>query len=159
MAKKKIREEATKTEEIVKEVAQELLRQLSVEAEIAVEKGEDHFKVNIQTPDTGLLIGRHGETLNSLQLLLGVILYKKIGSWQRIILDVGSYRKMREDSLREMVERIAIEVETTGQPVVLPFMTPLERRFVHMLLADREKVTTESLGEGRERRLTVKPRA
>lgn len=158
MVRKKIVNKETKTEDIIKEVIVDLFKHLLTEADIAVEKGDDHFKVNIQTPDTGLLIGRHGETLNSLQLLLGVILYKKMGSWQRIVLDVGSYRKMREENLREMVERIVLEVEANKQPVVLPFMTPLERRFVHMLLADREKVTTESSGEGRERRLTIKLR-
>lgn len=114
--------------------------------------------MRIETEETGLLIGRHGECINSLQLLLGVMLYKKFGKWVRVILDVGDYRKMREDSLKEMVERIAGEVEGTGVPVVLPYLSPLERRFVHLLLTENAKVTSESTGEGKERRVTIKPR-
>ena len=119
---------------------------------------EENFKVSIKTDETGLLIGRHGETLNSLQLLLGVILYKKLGKWIRVVLDVGDYRKMREDSIREMVERIIKEVEESKNPVALPYLTPLERRFVHMMLSDRSNIASESIGEGKERRLYIKPR-
>ncbi|PIR08081.1 hypothetical protein COV53_04895 [Candidatus Gottesmanbacteria bacterium CG11_big_fil_rev_8_21_14_0_20_37_11] len=153
------------TKTIIKETISNLLDNLEVKAEIEIEKvaedknssqEPDHYKVNIKTDETGLIIGRHGETINSLQLLLGVILYKKIGSWQRIILDVGDYRKVREGSIKEMVERISKEVESTGQPVTLPDLTPYERRVVHIMLSDNPKIASESSGEGKDRRLTIK---
>lgn len=146
-------------EKEIKTLVADILKKVKVEAKIDVVKEEDnHFQVNIETEETGLLIGHHGETVNSLQLLLGVILFKKTGEWVRVIVDVGGYRKMREESIKEMVSRIVAEVETGGQPVQLPDLTPFERRTVHMMLADHKTVVSESTGEGRERRLTIRPK-
>lgn len=148
-----------KTDKIITGIVSELLSKLEVEAKVETrEESSDHFLVNIETKETGLLIGRHGETINGLQLLTGIILFKKLGVWVHVVLDVGGYRKMREESIREMVSRIIQEVESNRQPVVLPYLTPLERRFVHMLLAQNEKVASESIGEGKDRRVTIKPR-
>lgn len=155
-----------KIQDLIKETAQDLLSKLSITStlEVVEKKTEEEgdlagdFLVNITTEETGLLIGRHGETINSLQLILGVIIYNKTNKWYRIVLDVGDYRKSREESIKEMVERIALEVESSGQSVTLPDFTSYERRIVHMLLADNKKVTSESIGEGRDRRLTIKLR-
>lgn len=149
-----------KIEKEVEKTLKDILDKLAVEANVEVlkEGEEDTYRVNIQTEETGLLIGYHGETINSLQLILGVILYRKLGKWIHVVLDVGNYRKMREDSIKEMVGRIVTEVESSGQPVTLPFLTPLERRIVHLILSDNKKVMSESSGEGRERRVTIKPR-
>lgn len=152
-----------KPEELIQSTLTDILSKVNVQVESidvteVPSETDKSYTVSVKTPETGLLIGHHGETINSLQLLLGVMLYKKMGQWIRVILDVGDYRKMREDNIRDMVQRIVTEVETTGQPVTLPFLTPLERRFVHMMLTDNEKVTSESVGEGKERRLTIKPR-
>lgn len=155
--KKKIKKQ-TIDQEIV-DILTRLFDLSKIEATASVVKQEeDQYMVAIETKETGLLIGRHGESINSLQLLLGVMLYKKFGKWVRVILDVGDYRKMREESLKEMVTRITSEVEATGSPVALPFLSPLERRFIHMLLTENEKVTSESIGEGKERRITIKLR-
>lgn len=148
-------------------IVSELLEQLQVKAEVEISEvkddkaeGEENnsFMVNIKTEESGLLIGHHGETINSLQLLIGVILYKKMGKWVRVMVDIGDYRKMREESIKEMVNRIALEVEQTGRSVELPYLSPLERRIVHMLLSENEKVMSESYGEGRDRRVLIKPR-
>lgn len=146
----------------------ELLKKMEVEASIkvtresekstAVKEKEDHYRVNVETPETGLLIGFHGETINSLQLLLGVILYKKLGKWLRVILDVGNYRDMRDETIKQMVERIVKEVEETGKGVELSYLSPLERRKVHLMLSENKKVVSQSSGEGKYRRLTIKPR-
>lgn len=145
--------------EDIKNILIDLLSKLSIAAEITVsEEADDHYKVTIQTEETGLLIGRHGETINSLQLLLGVILYKKTGSWVHVVLDVGDYRKMREDSIKSMVDRITAEVTASGAPVTLPYLNPFERRLVHMMLAENKDLTSESTGEGKDRRVTIKLR-
>ncbi len=150
------------TLDIIKQTTEELLSKLKTEGTVEVvdEKTEEesNYKITIQTQETGLIIGYHGETLNSLQLLLGVILYKKLGSWVRVLVDVGNYRQMREESIKEMVGRITAEVEATSQAVVLPYLSPLERRIVHMMLTDHKTVVSESIGEGKDRRLTIKPR-
>lgn len=144
----------------------DLLGKLQVEAKVEVselsgaEAKEEvkSYKINIITSESGLLIGHHGETINSLQLLIGVILFKKLGHWVRALVDIGDYRKMREESIKEMVNRIIAEVELSGRPVELPFLSPLERRLVHIMLSTNEKVMSESSGEGRERRVMIKSR-
>ena len=145
-------------EKSIKELTDKLLSYMQISGSTEVTAGQDHYNVNITTQESGLLIGRYGETLNSLQLLLGVMLFKKRGEWIRVIVDVGDYRKSRQQSLSEMAERIAGEVEATGQPVTIPNLTPYERRTIHMLLSQHKSVMTESIGEGRDRRLTIKPR-
>lgn len=163
-AKKEIKDKKNNTEDIIKEIVSDLLLKLNISGDIEVvqnitdETSENNFNVNIKTEETGLLIGHHGETLNSMQLILGVILYKKLGIWIRVILDVGDYRKMREESIKEMVTRMVGEVEANSMPIILPFLTPLERRIVHIMLADNLKVTSESIGVGRDRRVTIKLR-
>ena len=148
--------------EEIKKTTEELLAKLLTEATVEVVEEtveeESNYKVSIQTQETGLLIGFHGETLNSLQLLLGVIIYKKIQKWVHIIVDVGNYRKMREESIKEMVNRIVSEVETSQKPVTLPYLSPLERRIVHMMLTDHKTVASESTVEGKERLLSIRPR-
>lgn len=156
----------TEKEPVITEVTSELLQQLQITATVHVEKegvaadqeAGETFRVTIETAESGLLIGRHGETLNSLQLLLGVMLFKKLGSWVHLLVDVGNYRKMREESVTAMADRIAAEVEQTGQPVALPYLSPLERRMVHMRFTSHPTVMSESVGDGRDRRLMIKPR-
>ncbi|KKS97916.1 MAG: single-stranded nucleic acid binding R3H domain-containing protein, spoIIIJ-associated protein [Candidatus Gottesmanbacteria bacterium GW2011_GWA2_43_14] len=147
---------------LIKQSVEELLLKLKVEGKVEVEEVEagenSHYQINIESPETGLLIGYHGETINSLQLLLGVILYKKLGEWVRVVMDVGEYRKMREESIKEMVDRIIAEVERTGESVEMPYLSPLERRIVHMILTEHKTLTSQSHGEGRDRRVTIKPR-
>jgi spoIIIJ-associated protein len=155
MVKKKSKQT---TEDEIQNALAELLKMLQVEAKLTVvAESEDHYSVNIEAAESGLLIGHHGDTINGLQLLLGVILYKKLGKWVRVVLDVGDYRKAREDNIREMVERIVTEVETTAQPVTLPYLSPLERRLVHVMAGEHASVISESFGEGRDRRVTIRP--
>ena len=155
-------------EQTIIEVTESLLHNLQITATVVVIKeGEetvaaesaDSYRVTIETAESGLLIGRHGETLNSIQLMLGVMVFKRLGKWARILVDVGNYRKMREESVTAMADRIAAEVEQTGQAVPLPYLSPLERRMVHMHLVAHPTVMSESVGEGRDRRLMIKPRA
>lgn len=119
-------------EEEIKKTTSQFLEKLRIVASISIirekaegDSKEDVYKVNIETEETGLLIGRHGETLNSLQLLLGIIIYQKTKQWARVVLDIGNYRKMREEGIKEMVTRITAEVEASGNPVTLPYLTPL----------------------------------
>ena len=93
--KKKIQPKPTKTEEEIDSILKDLLSRLKVSATISVIKEEpETYKVNIQTEESGLLIGYHGETINSLQLILGIMLYKKLGFWVRVVLDVGNKKSV-----------------------------------------------------------------
>lgn len=164
----KSKTDKSNTVEDIKKTTEDILEKLKIIATVEVSEEKTHtdtsteeetsYKVNIQTTETGLIIGYHGETLNGLQLLLGVIIYKNLGKWVHIVVDVGNYRKMREESIKEMVNRIVAEVESTKQPVVLPYLSPLERRIVHVMLSGHKTIVSESAGEGRNRLLTIKPR-
>ncbi len=153
MAKKKL---DTK-EEIIKGAAEELLQQMDIPAAVMVTPTEgDVYLVNVETEESGLLIGYHGETLASFQLILGQIVTKRVGEWVRIVVEVGDYRAKREEQLKLMAESYAEQVVATGQPIALPSMPPIERRIVHMALQDHPEVSTESEGEGNFRHLIIK---
>lgn len=146
------------SEKTIEEITKELIKNLKVDATISVTKVEDNFKVQLDTPDTGLLIGYHGEVINSLQLLLGVIAYRKLGEWVRIMVDVGDYREKREEVIRKMALDKAEEVVVKGESITLPYLSPLERRIVHMAISENQSVTSYSEGEGKERRVIIAPR-
>ncbi len=158
---------------VVKVAAEELLASLEIPAEVTVTLVEDVYQVKVETEESGLLIGFHGETLSSFQLILGLVVYKrslaaaagkpayaakKLSEWVRVVVEVGDYRARREQQLRQMAESYAAQVVATGQPLALPSLPPIERRVVHLALQDRSDVVTESEGEGNERRVVIKPR-
>jgi len=149
---------------IVKQIAQHLLASLGfTETEIGVEKekteGEEETATNVKIEaspeDTGMLIGFHGETLAALQLIASQMVYKKLGTWRRIIVNIGDYREKREVALREMATNAAQRVKLTGSPMMLPYLGSNERRLIHMALSEDPDVETISQGTGRGRRLSV----
>jgi spoIIIJ-associated protein len=102
-----------------------------------------------------LLIGRRGETLASIQLLVNLIVSKQTGNRERIIIDAERYRERREQNLRSMAARVADQVRRSGHPIMLEAMPPNERRIIHMVLAETTDIATESTGEGDQRRVVV----
>lgn len=149
----------TKHETSLKKLTESLLEKLDIKAKVAIEKDEqESWHVKIETEDSGLLIGYHGETLNSLQLMLNLMFAKAIGSFERVIVHVGDYREKRREYLEDLAQRKAELVEQTGQEEVLPPMSSFERRLIHVALAENKNVTTESIGEDSDRRLVIKPK-
>ena len=113
--------------------------------------------VDIAGPDSGLLIGRRGNTLQSLQFIVQSIIRQQFEQDVRISLDVEQYRQRREDSLREMADRVANRVAQTGRGITLEPMTPSDRRVIHVYLTDREGIRTESVGYGEGRKVQIIP--
>jgi spoIIIJ-associated protein len=107
--------------------------------------------------ELGLLIGRRGETLSSLQYLLNVLVATKYGNDHVFGLDIEQYRKRREQTLVEMARRIAAEVRETGDVITLEPMPPAERRIIHLTLETEAGVRTESVGHGEDRQVEVLP--
>jgi len=106
----------------------------------------------------GLMIGRRGETLRSLQFLLNTLVNRHVGRWPQIVIDVGNYRQRRQESLEGLARRVAEQVRTTGRPQALDPMQAYDRRIIHMALREDTTVYTESSGEGESRRITVFPK-
>jgi len=115
--------------------------------------------IEITGDDSGLLIGRRGETLRSLQFMMNLLLNRTPDQTDgRIMLDVEQYRHRRTQVLRGLALRIADRVARSGRSFTLEPMNPSERRAIHVALADHPKVTTQSLGEGEDRKVTITPR-
>lgn len=138
---------------------EELLKQLGVEATVSVTaQDEDSADVLLETEESGMIIGYHGEVLESLQLILSLIVSKKIGHFVRISLEVGDYKKNRSEYLERLAMQTKERVLEEGRPHTLSSLKSWERRVVHLLLQDDNEVVSESMGEGRDRVLVVKPR-
>ncbi len=141
------------------ELVKELLSQISVEAQISVSETEDLIQVQLETPEPAVLIGYHGETLSSLERVLGLIVEKRTGEWKKLTINVGDYRERREETLKNLALTTAQRVKFSGNPWPLPPLSASERRIVHLILGDHPDVYSESEGEGKTRRIVVKPRS
>lgn len=143
----------------VKQITEELLSKLEIVGTVVVDTDETGaFRVHIETEETGLLIGFHGKTLESFQILLGIIVSKQLRQWVRVYVNVGDYREKREETLMIMAQRAAERALSLNRPVELPHLSASERRVVHLTLSGDERVLTESVGEGSSRTLLVKPK-
>lgn len=145
--------------ETIEKITHEFFKHLGVEAKTEISEDEQGtVHVNLESSDPGILIGYHGETLSSFQLILSMIVYRKLGEWTRILVDVGDYRQRREEQLKTLALNAAKRVKFSGESYAMSYLTPAERRLVHLILADHPEVVTESEGEGRNRRVIVKPK-
>ena len=145
---------------VAKITVDNLLRSMKVSATATPrpqqEGEEDTIELDIEGEDSGLLIGRRGETLRALQFTVNMLVGQSTRG--RVILDVEGYRERRYSSLRTLASRVAERVASTGRPITLEPMAPNERRVIHMALAENPRVATESTGMGESRKVTVLPR-
>lgn len=118
---------------------------------------DNEVSVEIFGGDPGKIIGRNGRTLNALEYITNAVINRAEGSNVRVNVDVGGYKRRRDDRLRTNARKVADKVRKSGRPVELEPMSAAERRVVHMALADDPSVRSESAGEGRNRRVVVKP--
>jgi spoIIIJ-associated protein len=139
------------------EVLTELLRLMGLEGTVEISMGTETSKLNVKGTDLGVLIGRRGEKLASLQHLVNLIVAKREGQWHRIAVDVENYRGRREEQLRDVAERAAKRVVQSGKIIQLEPMPAVERRIVHMALLENPKVRTQSVGVEPNRRIVVLP--
>lgn len=144
---------------LIKETTEKLLNLMGFsEAEIKISEKEDNILVNIKVEDQGVLIGYHGETINALQLILSLIIYRETDKWQPVLVDIGDYRQEQEERLTNIALSTAQKVKFSQKPISLVGLRPFERRMVHMALAEHADVYTQSEGEGMTRKLIVYPK-
>ena len=143
----------------------ELLAKMGIRAQVVVrqkvdvEEGEPPPVVlDIVGDDLGILIGRRGETLAALQYITRLMVSRKTRRWYPLVVDVEQYKVRRERSLTRLAQRMAERVSFSRQPIALEAMSAYERRIVHMALRDHPSVTTESVGEGDQRKVTIIPK-
>jgi spoIIIJ-associated protein len=146
------------------ETLRELLRYLEVEAKVVARPAHSesdepqHWTLEIQGRDLGALIGRRGETLAALQYITRLIASRDLERRANIVIDVEGYKSRREMMLRRLAKRMAEQAVQRGRTVSLEPMPPYERRIIHLALRDHPNVTTESVGEGDHRKVTIIPR-
>jgi len=142
----------------VEAIVKELLKQMSVEAKITIEEDKENEVVllDLQSEDNALLVGYHGKNLAAFQIILGLLIHKKLGEWVHLVVDIDNYRQKRESQLEEMAMRAVEQAGSTGQSIAIADLTPGERRYVHILLDSNKQVETYSEGEGRNRQLIIK---
>jgi len=113
--------------------------------------------IDLSGEDSGLLIGRRGQTLQALQFLVNLIVRKQFEG-VRVVLDVENYRQRRETQLKDMAVKVAERVAQTNRSITLEPMPPADRRIIHTSLTDHPGVATESTGEGEGRKVTILPK-
>ena len=121
-----------------------------------VDRG-DEILAEISGGDAGRLIGKGGRTLAALEFLSNAVVNKGDAEPIRVVIDVGGYKRRRDERLRQTAMRAASRVRKSGDPVELEPMSAAERRIVHMAIAEEVDVVSESTGEGRARRVVVSP--
>ncbi|GHO53134.1 RNA-binding cell elongation regulator Jag/EloR [Ktedonobacter robiniae] len=142
--------------EITVDVLQNILRHLNIRATVQV-RSTSPLTLNIHGmhENLGLLIGRRGETLAALQLLVNLIVSHRTHHRMRIIIDAENYRMRREENLRSLAQRVAQQVRNYRRSIALEAMPPHERRIVHLALSESGDISTESIGEGDARRVVI----
>ena len=144
---------------ITTEILQDMISLMGVSATVTLRQAEREDvggpAYDIDGDDSGLLIGRRGETLRALQFLVSFMASQKLGDRVNLFVDVAGYQERRYESLTNLAIRVARRVAAGGRSIALEPMPPNERRVVHMALADHPDVTTNSTGEGDGRKVVV----
>jgi len=151
--------------EVARDTVRELVSLMGLTARVSGRWGEADepdeprpVLVDIRGDDLSLLIGRRGESLAALQYITRLIVGKELGDYLPIVVDVEGYRARRERQLRQLARRMAEQAVERGRTMTLEPMSPAERRIIHLELRDHQRVFTESIGEGENRKVTVVPR-
>ena len=134
----------------------DVLDNMKIDADVTVKEENDLVTININGPKMGLIIGYRGETLDSLQYLVSLIVNKDHNKpYKRVVLDTENYRQKREETLKRVAQKAAYKVKASKRPYKLEPMNPYERRIIHSALQDDKDVTTYSEGEEPYRRIVI----
>ncbi len=155
-------DEDVNTLQVAREVVAGLLDKMHIFAKVETrfidpldDQDERVVLVDIQGNDLSILLGRRNEVLNALQYITSLILGKELGHWVPLLIDVQGYRLRRERQLRQIARRMAEQAIHTGRRQALEPMPASERRIIHLELRDHPQVTTESVGEEPNRKVTI----
>jgi spoIIIJ-associated protein len=145
----------------IRTIAENFLKDVFEKMGLAVEIHEEYdsenrsLNLDLVGPDMGVIIGKRGQTLDSLQYLTNLVVNRKTSSYVRIKIDTENYRERRKETLENLAHNVAYKVKKTRRPVALESMNPYERRIIHAALSDDEYVTTHSEGEEPYRHVVV----
>lgn len=149
-------EEQEKTAEEAKKFLASVFKGMHLDVTMECLMNEERILLNLHGEGLGILIGKHGQTLDALQYLTNLAAGKAFHHHYFVLLDVENYRERRKDTLEALARRLAGKVKRTGEPVKLEPMAAGERRIIHLALQDDGAVTTESEGEAPHRYVVIK---
>lgn len=146
--------------DLVKDQINKLLELMDTPATFEVTEGaEGSINVQLESEtEAGLLIGKHGHTIEAIELLLNLMFKQANGEWKRIMVNIADWKEKEEARLNDLAQNVALRAKETGKPQYLYNLSSSQRRTVHMLLAENADVETLSEGDGAERYLIVQPR-
>ena len=147
-----------KEEKLIKKTAEDLLKSLAIDGDVLIENKEDIINIELSTEDSGIVIGRHGDVLESLQTILALCISDKLGKFKRVSLEVGDYKKKREEYLMNILTETKDIALRENREVTIPALKAWERRVIHVSLKDDKEVSSESIGEGKDRALIIRPK-
>jgi len=139
----------------VTEILDTLLGLLGVPSKVEVLSDELPLALDIKGDDLGILIGRRGQTLASLEYVTKLVVVGRLKTWLPLTVDVEGYKKRRRDSLQRLALYLAEQVKSRRRAITMEPMPAGERRIVHLTLADDPDVTTQSMGEGESRKVVI----
>jgi spoIIIJ-associated protein len=143
--------------EVAKELAIGLLNRMGVKVGVEGFLREETLYLEIKGDQEGILIGRHGRTLESLQILINRMVNKRLAKPLRVVLDIDDYRKRRADTLTKMAVRIGEKAKSKGHPLSIGPFDAHDRRLIHIALKEDPSLRTESIGEGKLKKIAIIP--
>ena len=143
------------TEDVIREFLGKVFDAMELEVEIQITNSENNYSVELKGDEMGVLIGKRGQTLDSLQYLTNLAVNKNSDEYVKVKIDTEDYRKRRKETLENLAKNIAYKVKRTKRPVSLDPMNPFERRVIHSALQNDKFVTTHSEGEEPYRHVVV----
>ena len=142
----------------VVEILDTLLGLMGVQGNVEVLSKELPLGLNINGDDLGILIGRRGQTLVALEYITKLITVQRLKAWVPLTVDVGGYKRRRRDSLQKLALYLAEQVKSKHRAMPMEPLPADERRIIHLALADHPDVTTQSIGDGENRKIVILPR-
>ena len=143
----------------LKSTLDEILSFMSINPAVAIEEADvNSYTIKIEGENLNFLIGYRGESLESLQNLLNLIMYKQLNDWMRVVVDINGYRTQKQEKIEQIAKGFIDRVRFLAKDVEMPPMSPSERRLVHVFLQEYDDVTSESVGIGQNRRVVLKPK-
>lgn len=142
----------------IEKIVREFFEEMTLSAEIESQEWEANLlKIGLSSSEAQVLIGQQGKTLSDIQNILAKILRKALGQEIFLDLDINNYKSDKEQRFRDLAQEAADEAVSSGREKALFPMTAFERRIIHTELAKRQDVETESVGEGEERKVVIRP--
>ena len=132
-----------------------VFEKMKVDADVEIEESEDSILLKVVGKDIGIVIGRRGETLDSLQYLTSLVINKGQEDYKRVVIDIENYRQKREETLVKLANRLAERVIKYKKSITLEPMNPYERRIIHSTLQNNKYIETYSLGDEPNRKVVI----